>query len=66
MTTSESRKTYHPLAAVFDALGLPSIDEVIPMPSDVAKDVGVPTPRDLAHGIRAKVEEVRPKLGGRY
>lgn len=65
MTSAEERKRLNPVAAVLDAFGFPMIDELIPMPSDVASDLGVPTPRDLTRGIKSKLEEIRPRIGGR-
>lgn len=63
MTSAEDRKRMNPVAAVLDVFGIPTPDELLPMPSDVARDIGIPTPRDLAHGMKTKLEEIRPRLG---
>ncbi len=48
---------------VLDDLGLPAIDEVIPMPAEVAADVGLPTPDhvfgSIKSGIRSKAQGLR-------
>lgn len=64
--TPEERKRLNPVAVVLDALGIPTPDELIPMPADVASDLGIPTPRDLTRGMKSKLESVRPKIGGRF
>ncbi len=52
------------LFGVLDDLGLPAIDEVIPMPAEVAGDLGIPTPDHLMGnikgGIKQKAQIMRP------
>lgn len=55
MTTPEDRKRLNPLAAVLDAVGLPTPDEIVPPPADVARMIGVPTPGDVAKEISGKI-----------
>lgn len=50
----------NPIAYVADALGLPSIDDIIPAPADVAKDLGIPTPDNIADAIKS---QLRSKVG---
>lgn len=63
MTTAEERKKMFPVNAVLDAFGIPMPDEILPTPSDLARELGVPTPRDLAGGMKSKLESVRPRIG---
>lgn len=62
MATGNSRLAN--LFGVLDDLGLPAIDEVIPMPAEVAGDLGIPTPGHLVGnikgGVRAKAQTMRP------
>lgn len=56
MTSAEERKRLNPLAAVLDAFGLPTPDEIVPPPGDVARMIGVPTPGDVAKEISGKIK----------
>lgn len=51
------------LFGVLDDLGLPSIDEVVPMPAEVARDLGLPTPDNvfgnIKSGVRSKAQGLR-------
>lgn len=60
------RAKLEPLPWVLDVLGLPQIDEVVPMPADVAKEVGVPTPRDVILGIVGDVKGKAQGIGRRF
>jgi hypothetical protein len=62
MTKGNSRLAN--LFGVLDDLGLPAIDEVVPMPAEVASDLGLPTPDNvfgnIKGGIRSKAQGLRP------
>lgn len=60
------RGKLEPLPLVLDVLGLPQIDEVIPMPADVAKEIGVPTPREIIMGIVGDVKGKAQGIGRRF
>lgn len=62
MTTSNERARMNPIAAILDMLGLPTPDEVIPVPADVAEMVGIPTVSDIAGDIAGKA---KAKIGSR-
>jgi len=54
------RSKMNPVAAVLDAVGFPKPDEVVPMPADVAADLGVPTIGDVVRGVKEKIRsEIR-------
>jgi len=52
-----------PIALVCDVLGLPQVFDVVPAPSDIAKDIGIPTPGDLLSpvldNVKSKVKTIR-------
>lgn len=57
------RSRMQPIALVCDVLGLPQVLDVLPMPADIAKDFGVPTPGDLLapvlENVKSKVHSIR-------
>lgn len=56
MATADQRASMNPIAGVLDMLGLPKVDEVIPMPADVAGDLGLPTVASLTEGVLGKAK----------
>lgn len=62
MTTSNERARMNPIAAILDMAGLPTPDEIIPVPADVAEMVGIPTVSDIAGDIAGKA---KAKIGSR-
>ena len=57
------RSTMNPVALVCDVIGLPQVLEKIPSISDIAKEVGLPTPAELINPIldnaKAKIQSIR-------
>jgi len=57
------RSKMQPIALVCDVLGLPQVFDVVPAPSDIAKDIGIPTPGDLLSpvldNVKSKVKTIR-------
>ena len=56
MATSDQRAAMNPVAGALDMLGLPKPDEFIPMPADVAGDLGLPTVASLTDGVLGKAK----------
>ena len=56
MATPEQRATMNPFASALDMLGLPKLDELIPVPADVAQDMGLPTVASLVDGALGNVK----------
>ena len=47
--------------AVTDRLGLPRIDDIIPSPAELVREVGAPTPGEVARRV---VGDVKGKIHG--
>lgn len=56
MSTSDQRAAMNPIAAGLDMLGLPKLDELVPVPADVAQDMGLPTVSSLVDGALGNVK----------
>ncbi len=61
-----SRDNQNVIAAATDALALPTPDELIPMPADIFRDIGFPTPKEVVKKIRSEVESKAAGFRGRF
>jgi hypothetical protein len=60
------RAAMNPVSYWLDVLGLPQIHEVVPVPGDVAKEMGIPTPRDVLKGFADDVKSKAQGIGRRF
>ena len=55
MSGSDERAKMNPFSAAMDMIGIPKPDQIIPMPADVAKAIGLPTPESVFGDMAGKV-----------
>ncbi len=63
---ASERANMNPVSYWLDVLGFPQIDEVFPMPADVAKDMGIPTPGDVLKGFAGDIKGKTQSIGRRF
>jgi len=56
----------NPVSYWLDVLGLPQIHEAIPVPADVAKEIGIPTPGDIIKGFADDIKGKAQSMGRRF
>lgn len=59
------RTQMNPITWYVDVLGLPQLDQVLPMPVDVINAAGLPTPKEImtrvSGDVKSKVESFAPR-----
>lgn len=56
---ASERAKLEPYAWVIDVLGLPQLDQIIPMPAEIMEEMGIETPGDILLRIR---DEIRTNM----